>query len=126
MSNMYTTLLTTLYNSTLTITINRPDKLNAINTAVMTELDAVLDDVYNDPSIRSAIITGSGQKAFVAGADISEFMQVTDEGMALAKRGQDVFFRIENSPKPIVAAVNGFALAADASWPWPVISGSLR
>ena len=107
---MYTTLLTTLYNSTLTITINRPDKLNAINTAVMTELDAVLDDVYNDPSIRSAIITGSGQKAFVAGADISEFMQVTDEGMALAKRGQDVFFRIENSPKPIVAAVNGFAL----------------
>lgn len=107
---MYTTLLTSLENAILTITINRPDKLNAINNTVMTELDTVLDEVYSNPAIRSAIITGSGQKAFVAGADISEFLQITDEGMALAKRGQDVFFRIENAPKPIVAAVNGFAL----------------
>lgn len=107
---MYTTLLSTLENAILTVTINRPDKLNAINNTVMTELDAVLDEIYSNPAIRSAIITGSGQKAFVAGADISEFLQVTDEGMALAKRGQDVFFRIENAPKPIVAAVNGFAL----------------
>ncbi|MBE7173490.1 MAG: enoyl-CoA hydratase/isomerase family protein [Williamsia sp.] len=107
---MYTSLLTTLDNHILTITINRPDKLNAINATVMTELDAVLDEIYENDAIRSALITGAGQKAFVAGADISEFMQVTSEGMALAKRGQDVFFRIENAPKPIVAAVNGFAL----------------
>lgn len=107
---MYNTLLTTLDHNILTITINRPDKLNAINMAVMTELDAVLDDIYINSVIHSVIITGSGQKAFVAGADISEFMQVTDEGMALSKRGQDVFFRIENSPKPFIAAVNGFAL----------------
>ena len=107
---MYTTLSTALVNNIFTITINRPDKLNAINNMVMTELDAAVDEVYENEDIRSAIITGAGTKAFVAGADISEFMQVTDEGTALAKRGQDIFFRIENAPKPIVAAVNGFAL----------------
>ena len=62
-------------------------------------------------SIRVIILTGTGEKAFVAGADISEFSGLSQqEGMALAKRGQDIFFKIENSPKPIIAAVNGFAL----------------
>lgn len=107
---MYSTLSTALQNNIFIITINRPDKLNAINNMVMTELDAAVDEIYENNGIKSAIITGSGTKAFVAGADISEFMHVTDEGTALAKRGQDIFFRIENSPKPIVAAVNGFAL----------------
>ncbi len=107
---MYTTLTTTLENGIFIITINRPDKLNAINSKVMEELDAAADEINKVREIRSAIITGAGTKAFVAGADISEFMQVTSEGMALAKRGQDVFFKIENSPKPVVAAVNGFAL----------------
>lgn len=107
---MYDTLNTRLENAILIITINRPDKLNALNNKVMEELSLVLDEIYNNVSIRSAIITGSGSKAFVAGADITEFMQIREDGTALAKRGQDIFFSIENAPKPIVAAVNGFAL----------------
>ena len=108
---MYSTILTTLENNILTITINRPDKLNALNKDVFTDLDNVVDEINNTPEIKSAIITGAGAKAFVAGADITEFggLNKTD-AMALAKRGQDIFFKIENSAKPIVAAVNGFAL----------------
>jgi enoyl-CoA hydratase len=109
--NMYATILTSLDNGIFTITINRPDKLNALNKQVFTDLDAAIDEVYNNAAIKTAIITGAGPKAFVAGADITEFAGLTkDESMALAKRGQDVFFKIENSKKPIVAAVNGFAL----------------
>ncbi len=108
---MLQSLLLQSENQICTITINRPDKLNALNKTVFEELNSVLDDVYNDNSIRSVIITGAGNKAFVAGADISEFEGFTkNEAVALAKRGQDTFFKIENAPKPIVAAVNGFAL----------------
>jgi enoyl-CoA hydratase len=108
---MYTTLLTELENNIFIVTINRPDKLNALNKTVFDELDSVLNEIYNNASIRSVIITGSGAKAFVAGADISEFSSLTKEqAKSLSKRGQDIFFRIEHSPKPIVAAVNGFAL----------------
>lgn len=108
---MYTTLLTSLENGIFTITINRPDKLNALNKQVFTDLDAAIDEVYNNVEIKTAIITGSGSKAFVAGADITEFAGLNkEEAMELAKRGQLVFFKIENSRKPIVAAVNGFAL----------------
>lgn len=108
---MYQALLTSLENEIFTITINRPDKLNALNQTVFDELNAALDEVYNNKEIRSAIITGAGPKAFVAGADISEFNNLgRDQSMALAKRGQDTFFRIERCPKPIIAAVNGFAL----------------
>ena len=107
----YSTLLTELNNGIFTITINRPDKLNALNKQVFTDLDAAVDEVYNNPEIKTAIITGAGSKAFVAGADITEFGGLNrDEGMELAKRGQLVLFKIENSKKPIVAAVNGFAL----------------
>jgi enoyl-CoA hydratase len=107
----YATILTSLEAGIFTITINRPDKLNALNNAVMTDLDAVLDDVESSDAIRGVIITGSGNKAFVAGADISEFTGLTGkEGRALAKKGQDIFFRIENCSKPLIAAVNGFAL----------------
>ena len=108
---MYSTILTNLENGILTITINRPDKLNALNKDVFTDLNNVVDEINNTAEIKSAIITGAGSKAFVAGADITEFggLNKTD-AMALAKRGQDIFFKIENSPKPIVAAVNGFAL----------------
>ncbi len=109
--NMYITLLTALENGIFIITINRPDKLNALNKQVFADLNKALDEVYTNTSIRSVIITGSGPKAFVAGADISEFNSLTKaESMALAKAGQDTFFRIENSPKPIIACVNGFAL----------------
>ncbi len=108
---MYQTLLTTLENNILTITINRPDKLNALNRTVFSELNDVMDEVYNNSEIRSVIITGAGAKAFVAGADITEFSGLTiEEGKQLARRGLDVFFKIENAPKPVVAAVNGFSL----------------
>jgi enoyl-CoA hydratase len=108
---MYQTLLTATENGIFTITINRPDKLNALNKTVMDELNAAVDEVYSNPEIKSAIITGSGPKAFVAGADISEFTGLTNEqGKELAKKGQNLFFKIENCPKPIIAAVNGFAL----------------
>lgn len=108
---MYTAITTSLENTILIITINRPDKLNALNKTVMQELGAAIDEVYTNPAIKSAIITGAGPKAFVAGADISEFQGLQHEqGMALAKKGQDIFLKIEQSPKPIVAAVNGFAL----------------
>ncbi len=108
---MYSTLLTELDNGILTITINRPDKLNALNATVLDELDAVMQKVYEDKNIKAAIITGQGSKAFVAGADISEFLQVSDnQGASLARKGQQIFFKIENSLKPVVAAVNGFAL----------------
>lgn len=108
---MYQTLLILLENGILTVVINRVEKLNALNKEVLTELNKVLDEVERNPEVRSVIITGAGSKAFVAGADITEFGGLNkEEAMAMAKRGQDTFFRIENCSKPIVAAVNGFAL----------------
>lgn len=108
---MYHTLIVRIENGICTITVNRPDKLNALNKDVFSELDTVIDEVYSNPDIHSAIITGAGNKAFVAGADISEFTELApDQATGLARRGQVVFDKIENSPKPIVAAVNGFAL----------------
>lgn len=107
----YQTLLTSFESNILTITVNRPDKLNALNRDVFADLENVLDKVYTHDEIRSVIITGSGPKSFVAGADISEFSGLSvDEGKALAEKGQKTFARIEASPKPIIAAVNGFAL----------------
>ncbi len=108
---MYQTILTSLENAIYTITINRPDKLNALNKEVFNDLDEVVDEIYQNREIKSAIITGAGNKAFVAGADISEFLELdVSEATELSARGHKVFDKIENSPKPIVAAVNGFAL----------------
>lgn len=108
---MYKTLLTSLEHGIFTVTLNRPDKMNALNRDVMSDLNAVLNEMESNTEIRAAILTGAGQKAFVAGADISEFVGLSiEEGKALAKTGQDIFSRIENGTKPIVAAVNGFAL----------------
>jgi enoyl-CoA hydratase len=108
---MYSSLLVQTENGICTVTINRPDKLNALNKAVFDDLNTVLDEIGNNTDIKSAIITGAGAKAFVAGADITEFSGLgKEEAKALAKRGQDIFLRIEHSSKPIVAAVNGFAL----------------
>jgi enoyl-CoA hydratase len=107
----YDTLLSTLEEGIMTVTVNRPDKLNALNRSVLADLDKLMDEVLSNPDVKAVILTGAGPKAFVAGADISEFMSAgPDEGAALAKRGQDLFFRIENCPKPFIAAVNGFAL----------------
>lgn len=108
---MYKTLATELENGIFTITINRPDKLNALNKTVFEELDKIMDTVYSDDSIKGVIITGAGPKAFVAGADISEFMDISDnDSEFLSSNGQRIFFKIEDSPKPVIAAVNGFAL----------------
>jgi len=107
----YSTLLTSLENHILTITINRPDKLNALNKTVMSELELAISEFESNPEAKAAIITGAGPKSFVAGADISEFVGLSSaEGMELARTGQNIFFRIENCSKPIMAAVNGFAL----------------
>jgi enoyl-CoA hydratase len=108
---MYETLSTELAGSIYIITINRPEKLNALNKTVIREIGEAVEEVYANTMIRAAIITGAGNKAFAAGADIRGFAGLSkEEGMALAKQGMDVFFKIENAPKPIVAAVNGFAL----------------
>jgi enoyl-CoA hydratase len=108
---MYETLSTELADYIYIITINRPEKLNALNATVIRELGEAVTEVYENPLIRAAIITGAGTRAFAAGADIRGFAGLSKEaGMALAKQGLDVFFKIENAPKPIVAAVNGFAL----------------
>lgn len=108
----YETLLTSLENGIFTITINRPDKLNALNKTVIEELSAAVDEVYQNKEIKCAVLTGAGPKAFVAGADITEFLSLdANGGAALAAKGQEmVFNKIENCPKPIVAAINGFAL----------------
>ena len=107
----FSTLIFEIETGTAIITINRPEKLNALNKDVFNDLDNAMEEVLNNSDIKSAIITGAGAKAFVAGADITEFNGLNKtEAIALAKRGQDVFFKIENSKKPVVAAVNGFAL----------------
>lgn len=106
-----TTLLASLQEGILTVTINRPDKMNALNGTVFEELEKVLDCIDADPQIKAVIVTGSGTKAFVAGADITEFTALdAQQAKQLARRGQLIFERIEKNSKPIVAAVNGFAL----------------
>ncbi|MBY0536085.1 MAG: enoyl-CoA hydratase/isomerase family protein [Chitinophagaceae bacterium] len=108
---MYATLLTSIDNGILTITINRPDKMNALNQQVFADLNHVLENEVIKPEVRSVILTGAGPKAFVAGADISEFSSLDQQAAtSLSISGQDTFFKIENNAKPIVAAVNGFAL----------------
>ncbi len=92
-------------------TINRPKALNALNSDVLTDLNELVDVVSADAEIRALVITGSGEKAFVAGADIGEMSTLTAaEGEAFGKHGNDVFRRIETLPIPTIAAINGFAL----------------
>ena len=93
-----------------TITINRPKALNALNSQVLDELDATLDAIDLD-TVRAVILTGAGDKSFVAGADIGEMSTLTKaEGEAFGKKGNDVFRKLETLPIPVIAAVNGFAL----------------
>jgi enoyl-CoA hydratase len=93
------------------VTINRPDKLNALNDQVMAELGQAADRITSDDAIRGVILTGAGPKAFVAGADIADLAkQGPFDGKARALRGQGVLRRLETCGKPVVAAVNGFAL----------------
>lgn len=93
------------------VTVNRPEKLNALNSTVIGELAEAATEIARDDAIRGAIVTGSGPKAFVAGADIGEIGgQGALDGKARALRGQEAFRRLERCGKPVVAAVNGFAL----------------
>jgi enoyl-CoA hydratase len=93
------------------VTINRPDKLNALNEAVLGELEEAFRSIESDASIRGVVLTGAGDKAFVAGADIRELpMGAFEEARAFAQRGQTVLGRLERIGKPSVAAINGFAL----------------
>ncbi|WP_425058906.1 Short-chain-enoyl-CoA hydratase [Sporomusa carbonis] len=93
------------------ITINRPKALNALNQATLHELDQLLDQISGNTAVKVVIITGSGEKAFVAGADITEMQSFSAiEGREFGRFGQAVFSKIENLPQPVIAAVNGFAL----------------
>jgi enoyl-CoA hydratase len=107
----YENLLIERDGAVLVVTINRPAKMNALNAQTLTELGRVLDDVQADAAVRALIVTGAGEKAFVAGADIEELAVMTPvSGREHARRGQALFDRLERLGKPIVAAVNGFAL----------------
>jgi enoyl-CoA hydratase len=108
----YENILLSLNNRILRITINRESKLNALNKLTLAELHAALSDAFNNPEVGGIILTGAGPKAFVAGADISEFADLnTDEGRIFAQEGHHkVFDRMHASEKPIIAAINGFAL----------------
>lgn len=98
-------------DQTLIITINRPKALNALNKSVLENLSQVLDHLEDNDEVKGAIITGSGEKAFVAGADISELAKLdVPAAEAVGRYGQNLFRRIEGFSKPIIAAVNGFAL----------------
>jgi enoyl-CoA hydratase len=93
------------------VTINRPDKLNALNDATVAEIDAAFAAIAADPATRGVVLTGAGEKAFVAGADIAELAtQSPVDGKERSIRGQRVLDRIERLGKPVIAAVNGFAL----------------
>lgn len=94
-----------------TLTINRPDKLNALNQATLEEIRTAIQQVYDEKDTRGLIITGSGEKAFVAGADIREISELNElNGRKFSEHGQELFDLIENCHKPILAAVNGYAL----------------
>ncbi|MGJ3233676.1 enoyl-CoA hydratase/isomerase family protein [Marivirga sp.] len=95
----------------LTITINRAEKLNALNIATIEELREAFQDIYDNNEVKSVILTGAGEKAFVAGADISEISELNEmNGRKFSENGQEVFEMIEKCHKPVLAAVNGFAL----------------
>lgn len=107
----YENLLLELQNGILTITINRADKLNALNIDTVREIKAAMQQVYDDAAVKGVILTGAGPKAFVAGADIAEIAELSEvNARNFAERGQEVFRMIEDCNKPVIAAINGFAL----------------
>ena len=107
----YENILTEIRDSILYLTINRPKQLNALNKAVFTELENVFTELAPKDEVKSILITGSGEKAFAAGADIKEFADFSvEEGKELSANGQRIFKIIETFKKPVIAAVNGFAL----------------
>ena len=108
---IYQNLLIELKGRIRYITINRESKLNALNKTTLTEIGLAVKEALENPAVGGIIITGAGSKAFVAGADISEFSSLNAaEAFEMAKSGQEIFHKIEHAPKPIIALINGFAL----------------
>ncbi|HAE14509.1 MAG: enoyl-CoA hydratase/isomerase family protein [Chitinophagales bacterium] len=104
-------ILTEVRDNTLYITINRPKALNALSIKTIVEIDEALEEYMYHEDVKGVVITGAGEKAFVAGADISEFSDFTPEqGKTMSENGHDTFDKIESYPKPVIAAVNGYAL----------------
>ncbi len=107
----YKTLLIDIKENVALVTLNRPDKLNALNAQTVKDLDTVFDELKDNNEVYVIILTGSGEKAFVAGADILELNKLDMiAAKEFSERGQSVFNKIENFDKPVIAAVNGFAL----------------
>ena len=108
----YENIVIQIENNSATVTINRPSKLNALNVVTINELHKAFKTLNKNKEVQVIVLTGSGEKAFVAGADISEFAHFSvDEGMQLAAEGQEKLFDfIENLNTPVIAAINGFAL----------------
>ena len=110
------------------VSIDRQDKLNVLNAEVVAELGQVFESLRKDDSVRGVIVTGAGEKAFVAGADIGELAKMDAiSGVRVSRDGQDVFMVIERFPKPVLAAVGGFALGGGggaANSPWRATSAS--
>lgn len=107
----YQNLLFEIESGIVHLTINRPDKLNALNIQTIDEIKTAFEEIYDNPEIKGVLITGAGEKAFVAGADISEIAELTEvNARKFAENGQEVFAAIENCHKPVIALVNGFAL----------------
>jgi enoyl-CoA hydratase len=107
----YENILVELREPIAVLTLNRPKVLNALNAATFRELSTALEELVSNRAVRAILLTGAGEKAFAAGADIQELAQVSAiEGQALAESGQHLFDRIENCGKPVIACVNGFAL----------------
>jgi enoyl-CoA hydratase len=107
----YENILAEVRDGVAVVTLNRPKVLNALNRALLAELEATVDGIAADAAVRAVILTGAGEKAFAAGADIQELAQVSVmEGQQLALRGQRLFSKIESLKVPVIAAVNGFAL----------------
>lgn len=107
----YANILCEVTGAVARVTVNRPEKLNALNANTIGELDACFAALAADPAVRVVVLTGAGEKAFVAGADIGELAGLdATSAAAVARRGQALMNRIENLGKPVIAAVNGFAL----------------
>jgi len=108
----YETILVTREGEIASITFNRPKVLNTLSENTMRELSAAIDELGHDPEVRCIILTGAGDKAFVAGADINELRAIGSaaDGAAFARRGQDLLFKIENLDTPVIVAINGYAL----------------
>ncbi|PIV80683.1 crotonase, partial [bacterium CG17_big_fil_post_rev_8_21_14_2_50_64_8] len=107
----FTNLLLECAEGIATVTVNRPDKLNALNRATVAELSACFSALAGDETVRVVLLTGAGEKAFVAGADISELADLrADQAERYALDGQRLMDLIENLGKPVIALVNGFAL----------------